>query len=151
MSGLMKKKMNREIKFRAWDERNKKMMTSHLIWGENTVCLDGIMYESTSESTHLDDISVLMQYTGLKDKNGVEIYEGDILTDDISHRNINTVVRFGQHMTSDDYYASPANGWFLEGDDKDGRSLTEDMQLDYEVIGNIYENPELLDNKKDNE
>lgn len=62
--------MNREIKFRAWDEVSEKMLN----WND---FLDTNMKNTfiAPESTGL----ILMQYTGLHDKNGKEIYEGDIV------------------------------------------------------------------------
>lgn len=66
-----------------------------------------------------------MQYTGLKDKNGVEIYEGDLVVENGS---------FGPYQV--EYYK---NGFYL-GDFLHSNWNAEDV----EVIGNIYENPELL-------
>jgi uncharacterized phage protein (TIGR01671 family) len=86
---------------------------------------------------------VLMQYTGLKDKNGKEIYEGDIYK---SHSNLTgkCVVKFGYYYAGGrDYYASEAYGFY--GEPIRDVDDTETLEGDMEIIGNIYENPELLD------
>lgn len=102
------------------------------------------------------DRLVLMQFTNLKDKNGKEIYEGDIIHNHwhgVGHKDIgkNWEVKFGEHATSGDYYASLAYGWYAKserGDPQDREhelfSLPTDEEQGLEVIGNIYENPELL-------
>lgn len=68
----------------------------------------------------------MLQFTGLKDKNGVEIYEGDVLR------------QFTQHLVVT-YHAAA----FWAGD----YQLRERWHSELEVIGNIYENPELLENQ----
>lgn len=106
----------REIKFRAWFgktglEKNEPCMVNGY---------DGTTYmEWIGLNPDGWDIKV-MQYTGLKDKNGREIYEGDQL----GHK-LNVV-----------YWES--DGWCING----GTPLC--LFIDEEVIGNIYENPELL-------
>jgi uncharacterized phage protein (TIGR01671 family) len=101
----------REIKFRAWDKADLLMM-------------DNL-------STHrMDNTIVVMQFTGLKDKNGKEIYEGDIITD---HETCNFLVAYDKGC-----FFSDAHG------DKQDRTLLYNHTF-MEVIGNVYENGELLD------
>jgi uncharacterized phage protein (TIGR01671 family) len=110
----------REIKFRAWDEA------------------DGI-HRNQGEMSYYDihdaigDVSVLMQYTGLKDQNGVEIYEGDLI------KLYNCETGFFQVIFRNAY----VGGWILIHK-KQYLSLGARKQEDLEIIGNIYENKELI-------
>jgi hypothetical protein len=117
--------MSRELRVRAWDRSKKEWVTAKL---------DSMRAWTISNGQHLsDDMEPWEQYTGLKDKNGKEIYEGDILI------------------------------WVYEGKKIDGPSVVEYWEGDacwmevptlngmssahcehYEVIGNIHENPELV-------
>lgn len=115
----------REIKFRAWD-KEKKMWT-------NWKCYDNMFYfmdKITGAWIRDDKFNrfELMQYTGLKDKNGKEIYEGDIVRyySFIKDKKLLAEVIFEEGcFVIDDYYLG--------------------HKKRVEVIGNIYENPELLE------
>lgn len=106
----------REIKFRVWDKAHAVMMD----WGQYKGKL-------VAEDFTDDDL-MLMQYTGLKDKNGKEIYEGDILRYTFADR------------TKIDAIVYRLNMFTYKG------AIRWDLDLD-EVIGNIYDNPELLEVK----
>ena len=123
--------MNREIKFRAWDRFNAEMIN----WADcngNKKDLSWFFSQIEDREKDHNDL-MLMQYTGLKDKNGKEIYEGDILIHKLSNP-IKLIVRHHSSM-----YGS---GLRLEEDD--GRPYKGSTGLYYEVIGNIHENPDLL-------
>lgn len=140
------KNKQREIKFRAWDKTNKKWMDLY----HSEVALN----PNTGKLVHVDDLStsywdfneyVLMQYTGLKDNNGKEIYEGDIVADRQYGTNkliLPKVVVFDEFGVSTDPGSGYAfvMGWGM----KDINGEVQNLDIKLEVIGNIYENPELL-------
>lgn len=121
----------REIKFRAWDKGRKRFAP----WIE--ICADGSFIRGEVEDSYSglipweDGEAVLMQYTGLHDKNGKEIYEGDIVCD----QNF----KFRKHVVSwDTTDGTRGHDLFYIG-----FSLVYRPE-ECEVIGNIYENPELI-------
>lgn len=124
----------RELKFRAWGKKDNKMM--HGCQGL-VLSMDGFFgYWVHDEFTVLD--YPIMLYTGLKDKSGKEIYEGDIL---YSYYGTGQVVyEYGSYLL---------NFGSLKSIHKSFRNYVEftEIQDNSSLLGNIYENPELLKEK----
>lgn len=111
----------REIEFRAWDKNDKEMFNIIMIaWPQGRELRTIVSGRGGSV-----DNPILMQYTGLKDKNGKKIFEGDIL--DINDQI--TVVEWVEGV------ACFSGLQFVKGKFNQAQCV---------VIGNIYENPELL-------
>ena len=130
----------REIKFRAFPRdiengEEKRMVSSDdFCLGEDFQPLkDSFM--DTQEHWHL------MQFTGWKDKNGKEIYEGDIVRFD--NTKIGGVKGTAEICWLDDFTISDNPGWCMFNNGW----LNRDSFLGCEIIGNIYDNNELLNNK----
>jgi len=150
--------MNREIKFRAWDKINKRM-SKVLGWnfkfGDLTV-------EADEEDWIEEPEFELMQYTGLKDKNGIEIYEGDICRIDTKgafppygnpdSEELTDIAILAVEWWNGQFVFNAARYEYLDnnGDDYINfgwwvRSNDNKPQLkQIKIIGNIYENAELL-------
>ena len=127
-------------KFRAWLKKEQKMDNEidHISWLEDELyCIgDGITYMVLAEDL------VLMQSTGLKDKNGKEIFEGDILAVEADDGVIILKVSW------DDEHALFVIKTKKFNEETALAELVDDNSYPFEVIGNIYENPELLEDNK---
>lgn len=130
------------LKFRAWDKKLKEMarVVSLSFYDEKSPYKGGstesFLYFPRLENTALRSFSeiVLEQYTGLKDKNGIEICVGDIVdTHDDEHNSSKLIIEFRE-------------GNYVGVDDNVGyeEPISNHQYKDWEVIGNVHENGELL-------
>ena len=126
--------MSREIKFRGWVKKEKEMVEILSIETRE----DGlvyVLYKDKSKCTLGKFFVEIMQYTGVKDKNGKEIYEGDIVILNDAEEENKCIVKYkyGSYI-------------LVDGDLRENLSNVEDRFL--EVVGNIYENKNLSEENK---
>lgn len=127
-------KRMRQIKFRAWSKPENAMIDDFYMHSVEGIGGGGLLSDK-------DDYT-LMQYTGLKDKNGKEIYEGDVLD---LYLDCDTGAYYAKAIVT---WNNEVGAWFIKWVKAYNGSLemlTEDFEdvESREVIGNIYENPEL--------
>jgi len=144
----------REIKFRAWDKSDHDWYKNNpapkrMTYFHNPVIFDDgyLQFESDGQAPigdYGEDRFEIMQFTGLKDKNGKEIYEGDIVENktqivkEIKDKYIFT----GKYKKT--RYVATWNEHWAQWDIIEGAERGE-----LEVIGNIYDNPELLNSERE--
>ncbi len=144
----------RKIKFRALPLafENDRGISPDFVYGD-------VHFGKENKSAHIHpkkgshrsvqvDVETIGQFTGLLDRHGVEIYEGDVIKNkwfNVNKKDIGQemVVKFGEHETSPDYYASSAYGWYVEGDVEiySMAQIPTDSSRgleDIEIIGNIH-------------
>lgn len=138
--------MNREIEFRAWDKVLNKFITDECkIYLNGCVSIEGFGWATEQV--------VLEQYTGLKDKNGKKIFEGDILKTEVHKGFISNLKHedeyVGNVVFEDGSFFIGINENFGYGMEFHTKDLLYERIIfvgsDVEIIGNIHQNKELLD------
>ena len=118
----------RDIRFRAWDKEDNKMY-----YGISLCSQDSGIHPNNGDWDDTCDLEdcCIMQYTGLKDKRGKELYESDIISHSAYKQNyqIEYIPDAGGYVVKSHNHTCP---------------LTAMCQKYLEIIGNIYENPELI-------
>jgi uncharacterized phage protein (TIGR01671 family) len=130
-------------KFRAWDPHKKKMVddTELVIWGGNIYqgnrqkIFERIVEGKKGLIGYSIDDKYLMQSTRIKNKNGTEIFEGDALKNN-DYPNQTFICKHSRLQAS--FQAESLNGLLT-------LSFWKDEERDWQVLGNIYENPELVE------
>jgi len=123
----------REIKFRAWDKKAKDWLLVYQLGNS------GKYFDILNPTKQVGKEIELMQYTGLKDRHGKEIYEGDI----VSQENYPTLY-YQVKFDIGDFRV----GFIKTSNKENWTDIGKEIVKRFEVIGNIYENSELTDSKE---
>lgn len=139
--------MNRSIKFRVWDNKSLRFLSENefTLFKNGCLNLKSKTITNPSENTldqyyFSENRFTIQQFTGLLDKNGREIYEGDIVQ--YNRRSSYDGINFEVKWSEDNW------GWVLVSKNKDyliNEQTPEGYRYEFiEIVGNIFENPDLL-------
>lgn len=135
--------MNRVLQFRAWDTKAKKWVTSRQLFDPHNIPVT-----PTRRGFKLKSKYVLSQFTGVKDRNGIDIYEGDIITcqwfidrESTPRRVVYWHGEFRACSTNEVPGPDATGNWWYESLTS---ALTAVPRVAFRVIGNIWENPDLM-------
>nr|DAI73955.1 MAG TPA: YopX protein [Caudoviricetes sp.] len=122
------------------------MIPKYRAWDKETKTMNGMaeIYRNRNQEIELrprDENIILMQSTGLKDKNGKEIFEGDIIRYNIDVVDIKRHQTLGFYTVLDGGEGFFGDGMSIDDFEEDAKEFSKTA----EIIGNIYENPELLE------
>ncbi len=117
--------MSREIKFRVWDKVNKKMITYETMCACPDITLNGVLISHDKQSNVSYQYD-LMQYTGLKDKNGTKAYHHDI-------------------VKSKDYDGTGQIVWLSNGWAVMVEGFSYSLNYEFTIIGDIHTTPQLME------
>lgn len=136
--------MRKVVKYRAYDNLQGGKFE---YWDSKSNKFDGIFWSMIKHKSFEE----VQQYTGLKDKNKKEIYKGDVIRVLMSHSDYNktnfeVILKDGAfQMSEKDSYRSTSFAYYFKTATDNGEDTTDkNLYSFFEIIGNIYENPELL-------
>jgi len=154
--------MNREIKFRIWNKIDKIMLQPEN-QADLLLFLNGGLFSRFDKEIENSENYIIQQFTGLKDKNDKEIYDGDIVTEIVERgpdcRNQDYILKDNEKFRikqitwgkyGDEEYVDSIECWMFGDYDSLSELINQttgkyhEWVRTYEVVGNIFENPELL-------
>ena len=138
----------KEVKFKAWDKWEKEMLpVAGINFTNGFMWINELIDDETPANIRYLDEVVLRQYTGLKDKKGIDVFEKDIVNIVELSKNILEYVSVVEYENSG-YLVTEPNGTQVPLDCFHNQENAVMPLFEIEVIGNAFENPDLLEGEK---